>query len=391
MNVKHTKRPEMRVDMKFLSSLGIKTFGDDNLYPQVLRDIVNSSPSGRTCIERRSTYIEGDGLASIALSEAVCNLQGETVDEVHHLCADDIAYYDGFALHVNYNIFGQIVSVAHVPFESCRLEEEDGGGVVSHVVVHPDWRGKKTRNGKALKVSNDTIETFAIFNPSPQVVQQQIVAAGGIEFYKGQILYSSRDGRNRYPLPLVDVILTDMSSDEGLSNVNYRNTRCNFLPAGMLVSRRSQGAPMSDDEREITPPQDSGFAEEVERLQGDEQSLNILQVEIETEEDKPEFVPFKANNYDKDFTATAAAVVDNIYSVLNQEGFGRLRKGSIGFADEILASVKREYSEQVTKQQRMLSRAYKAIFEHWAAGEIPYEGSADVVVLPLVKTISNNE
>ena len=55
MNVKHTKKPETRVDVKYLSSLGIKTYGDNNLYPQTVRDIVDSSPTGRTCVERRST------------------------------------------------------------------------------------------------------------------------------------------------------------------------------------------------------------------------------------------------------------------------------------------------------------------------------------------------
>ncbi|MFR8224885.1 MAG: hypothetical protein ACLU9X_10515 [Alistipes shahii] len=83
---------------------------------------------------------------------------------------------------------------------------------------------------------------FPVFNPSPDVVQLQIQAAGGIEFYKGQILYISRAGRNAYPLPLVDVVLTDMSTDEGLSNVNNRNVRNNFLTAGMLITKRGQGS-----------------------------------------------------------------------------------------------------------------------------------------------------
>ena len=91
MNVKHTKKPETRVDVKYLSSLGIKTYGDNNLYPQTVRDIVDSSPTGRTCVERRSTYIEGNGLASQALAETVCDTRGNTVDDVHHLCADDVA------------------------------------------------------------------------------------------------------------------------------------------------------------------------------------------------------------------------------------------------------------------------------------------------------------
>lgn len=389
MNVKHTKKPETRVDVKYLSSLGIKTYGDNNLYPQTVRDIVDSSPTGRTCVERRSTYIEGNGLASQALAETVCDTRGNTVDDVHHLCADDVAYQDGLALHVNYNILGQIVSMAHVPFENCRLEEEDDDGVISHIVVHSDWRGKKTRGGKAVKVTIETIEVFPVFNPAPDVVQLQIQAAGGIEFYKGQILYISRAGRNAYPLPLVDVVLTDMSTDEGLSNVNNRNVRNNFLTAGMLITKRGQGSSTVDGDKDGVSS-DDGFTEEFEKLQGDTNSLKIMQVEIETDEDKPEFVPFKTNNYDKEFTATTKAVTDNIYAALNQETFGRLRSGSIGFTGDLANDVKREYCEQVAKQQRMLSRAYRAIFSHWKPSTIPYTGAGDAAIEPLVKSIAND-
>lgn len=389
MNVKHTKKPETRVDVKYLSSLGIKTYGDNNLYPQTVRDIVDSSPTGRTCVERRSTYIEGNGLASQALAETVCDTRGNTVDDVHHLCADDVAYQDGLALHVNYNILGQIVSMAHVPFENCRLEEEDDDGIISHIVVHPDWRGKKTRGGKAVKVTIETIEVFPVFNPLPDVVQLQIQAAGGIEFYKGQILYISRAGRNVYPLPLVDVVLTDMSTDEGLSNVNNRNVRNNFLTAGMLITKRGQGSSTVDGDKDGVSS-DDGFTEEFEKLQGDTNSLKIMQVEIETDEDKPEFVPFKTNNYDKEFTATTKAVTDNIYAALNQETFGRLRSGNIGFTGDLANDVKREYCEQVAKQQRMLSRAYQAIFSHWEPNTIPYTGAGDAAIEPLVKSIAND-
>ena len=243
--------------------------------------------------------------------------------------------------------------------------------------------------GKAVKVTIETIEVFPVFNPAPDVVQLQIQAAGGIEFYKGQILYISRAGRNAYPLPLVDVVLTDMSTDEGLSNVNNRNVRNNFLTAGMLITKRGQGSSTVDGDKDGVSS-DDGFTEEFEKLQGDTNSLKIMQVEIETDEDKPEFVPFKTNNYDKEFTATTKAVTDNIYAALNQETFGRLRSGSIGFTGDLANDVKREYCEQVAKQQRMLSRAYRAIFSHWKPSTIPYTGAGDAAIEPLVKSIAND-
>lgn len=180
-----------------------------------------------------------------------------------------------------------------------------------------------------------------------------------------------------------------MSTDEGLSNVNNRNVRNNFLTAGMLITKRGQGSSTVDGDKDGVSS-DDGFTEEFEKLQGDTNSLKIMQVEIETDEDKPEFVPFKTNNYDKEFTATTKAVTDNIYAALNQETFGRLRSGSIGFTGDLANDVKREYCEQVAKQQRMLSRAYRAIFSHWEPNTIPYTGAGDAAIEPLVKSIAND-
>ena len=66
----------------------------------------------------------------------------------------------------------------------------------------------------------------------------------------------------------------------------------------MLITKRGQGSSTVDGDKDGASS-DDGFTEEFEKLQGDTNSLKIMQVEIETDEDKPEFVPFKTNNYDK--------------------------------------------------------------------------------------------
>ena len=407
MNIKHTKKPEQRIDVKYLSSLGIKTYGADNLYPQELHDIVYSSPAGRTCLERRTTYIEGNGLASQSLSDFVCNPAGETVDDVHSLLSADCAEYEGIAIHVNYNIAGNIVSLAAVPFDCCRLEEEDGAGVISHIIYHPDWRGKKTRNGKSVKVDKSSIEIFPVFNPDPEIVQAQIIAAGGIEFYKGQILYVSRAGRLRYPTPLVDAVLTDMSTDEGLSNVSNRNVRNNFLAGGILWVKRGQLRPLPPEGSEEAFNEDgrpgpggSGdpkrqesdeFIEAIEALQGDTNACKIAVCEGEVDEEKPELISFAPKNFDKDFDSTKKSVIETIYAAFNQEMFARLRTGSIGFSGDLANDVKKEYCEQVTKYQRMLTRAYNLVFSRWEPDDnAPFTGVADVAVEPLISSVTTN-
>lgn len=378
MTIKDVKKAQPRFNVSYCRRLNVQKWGESNLYPQELRDVINSSRNGRTCVDRKAAYIEGNGIMSAALSSFVCNIAGNTVDDILHSIAEDVAYFDAFALHVNYDVLGRIVSVAHVPFEQCRLAEPDSYGVVREVLLHPDWIGETTRNGERIRVNEENIDRFPVFDPRPAVVDREIERAGGIEAYRGQIAYISRSGRNTYPMPIADVIIPDMSTDEGLSTVSHRNVRSNFMPAGMLVLKRGQGANTENDDT----------AEQVARLQGDEKTGKILVAEIDTLDDKPEFLNFSGENYDKAFTETAKDVVDNIYAVFNQEGFARLRTGSIGFTGDLIKDVKVEYAQQVTRYQRMISRTLKTVFENWREGA-PYASAADVEIEPLYK--STNE
>ena len=130
MKVKElSKKSSPRIDNKFIQALNIQTYGEDNLYPQVFRDIVHASPSGNECIDRLADFIEGNGFKDELFSEYVINRHGDTMDGVHCRMCQDMAMFNGISLHVNYNVFGEIVELNHVPFENCRLTEPDENGV----------------------------------------------------------------------------------------------------------------------------------------------------------------------------------------------------------------------------------------------------------------------
>lgn len=384
MNVKSLKKPAKRVPVGYLRQYGIQTFGEDNLYPQALLGIIAASSTGSECAERFATFIEGNGFREVAFSEYVVNRRGDTADDIHQLVCKNVADFDGLALHVNYNMLGQIVTLNNIPFENCRLMEEDSNGYIGKIAVHPDWSGKKTRNGKPLKVDMNNIDFIDVFNPRKEVVLKQIEAAGGIENYKGQILWVSGSGSNTYPASRADRVVTEMSTDEGLSNVKYRNVRCNFMPATIIVTKKGQRIKDDGDERESN---DTGFSDTLVQLQGDVNAGKILEIELTTEEEKPEVLNFKANNYDKEFTVTDASTVERIYSAYGQEPWYCIRIGKIGFSGEILEDAFEYYNSIVSKQQRMIERAFTKIFEHWYEVANP---SNDFSVEPL-KYIRNDK
>ncbi|MBD9093110.1 MAG: hypothetical protein EGQ20_11350 [Bacteroides oleiciplenus] len=362
MNVKTAKKPESRVGVSYSQQFKMQTYGEDNLYPQNLLAITSASGTAKLCLNRYAKFIEGFGFKDTNFSEYVLNKKGDTADTILHNACEDIARFKGFALHVNYNVFCQIVEVQHIPFENCRLEEEDENGYIGHILIHPDWKGKKTRNGKAIMVTKDSVKKICVFNPNPDVVLSQVEAAGGIDRYEGQVLWVSLDGPGVYPTPIYDPVVTEMSTDEGLSNVKNRNVRNNFLVSCMIIAKK--GVPSFDkdgneiDRKMIAP-------EDLKKFQGDTNGNKILLVELEDDEDKPEVVAFPTKSYDKDFTVTDESTVERIYAQFHQELFYSIRMGKLGFSGDVMRDAYEYYAGEVTIEQRFVERAFDTIFKHW--------------------------
>lgn len=378
MNINNVKRSPKRIQTYYLNTLNIQAYGRDNLYPQRMFDLIQGSSIGSSCCERYQTFIEGNGLNNTGFSEYVCNRAEETVDDIYRLIARDMALYHGFALHVNYNVFCDIVELTHVPFQTCRLEEETLDGKVVYINIHPDWTGHKTRKGRYIRVTKDNVKKIYTFNPNKEVVMSQIKASGGIENYRGQILWFSMDGKWEYPRPIYDKVITNLSIDEGLDNVNYRNVRNNFLVAGMLVHKKGSALSIDENGNAIDDEDNSDkISESLDIFQGDENACAIMDVTIEQDEDKPEFVSFEANNFDKKFDKTAESSTMKIYTAFGQEVFYRIINGSLGFSTDIMSEAFRFYSSYTDNQRRAISRALKRVFAHWYENPNP-EGDYEI-------------
>ena len=352
--------------MRYLQTLGIQTYGEDNLYPQTFRNILAASSTGAECLDRFADFIEGNGFRDVPFSESVVNRKGDTADDIHALVCRDVAYYNGLALHVNYNIYGDIVELHHVPFENCRLVESDDNGYVGKIAIHPDWSGQKTRGGKVIKVAKENIDYIDVFNPDKRVVAAQIEAAGGIEYYKGQVLWVSLSGKDIYPTGKGDRVVTEMSTEEGLANVKYRNVRNNFLPAAMIFTKKGTNITFDQDGNEIdSRDDDDSFSDSLLQLQGDTNCGKLMEVTLETDEDKPEVVSLNSQNYDKEFTVTDISVTERIYSAFGQEPWYCIRIGKVGFSGDILEDAFEYYNSIVSKQQRLIERTFARVFRHF--------------------------
>lgn len=362
MNVRTAKKPQRRIDTRYISALGLQSYGADNLYPQHLAEITAASGTATTCLSRYAKFIEGYGFLDDVLAEARFNRAGTTGDDLLHSVAQDVAQYGGFALHVNYNVFAQVTEINYVPFESCRLEECDDDGVVGHVVTHVDWTGRSTRNGQVLRVTAENVKRFPVFDPRSEVVARQIEAVGGIDNYDGQLAWFSMDGRDVYPTPIYDAAITDISTDEGLGNIKYRNARNSFLISCMLITRRNEPR---IDENGYQQSESMISDDDLRAFAGDENASKIMAVELESMEDKPEVVEFPSRNFDKDFSVSEQSVIERIYAQFHQELFYSIRIGKLGFSGQVMQDAFEYYAGEVTNEQRFISRGFGEILRAW--------------------------
>lgn len=376
MNVQQVKLALPRYDTPYNQNLDLQNWGRDNLYPQNISRIAAASGTAELCLSRYCKFVEGNGFMD-GLSGKELNESGDTADDILHLIAQDVTRYGGFALHVNYNVLCEVTEIHHVPFEHCRLEECDDAGQVQHIKTHPDWMGRKTKNGQRITVDEAHIHTFNVFNPNREAVREQILRAGGIDRYEGQILWCSLAGKDIYPTPIYDAVISDMSTEEGLGNIKNRNARNNFLTSAMLITKK--GVPKFDENgNEVT--QQVITPEDLAVFQGDERVGKLLLIELENDEDKPEVVPFTVNNYDKDFTATDASVIERIYAQFHQELFYAIRIGKLGFSGNVMADAYTYYAGEVTIEQRFISRGLTAVLQAW---HDPILRNADTTILPI--------
>lgn len=384
MKISNLPKTEPALDLRFIRNLGIKSYDADNLYPQNVRNIVLSSKTGTGCLERYTDYIEGRGITSEALAGFAVNLDGQSLADLHAQVAGDLAMFNGFAIHVNYDVEGRIVSLHHIPFENVRVLEPDEEGYIRKVALHPDWSGSLTRSGKTVRVNEANTDYIDVFNPDPVVVLSQMLEAGGPQFYLGQVYYYSREGYMQYPYAKYHAVLADLSTDEGLSAVMLRNVRNNFLPAGAFVRLKSQGAALTGDEPE--DPANEDYSEDLAALQGDQNALKILDITVETKEEMPEFMTFHGTNYDKEFTQTAEETKDCIYAAFGQEGWLAIRNGKVGFSGTLVADVEKDYAKRQVKLQKALTRAYFALLSVWTMqNPLPEEPTlAGLQIVPLV-------
>ena len=178
-------------------------FGENNLYPQRLIELYQSSAIHHTAINAKLAGIIGEGFK--VYGETIVNENGDSLNQVFKNISLDYLMYGGFSMNLIWNRAGdRVAEMYHVPFANIRsgkLNEEDK---VEQYFYSSDWTN--VRKHKPVEYA-----AFDVNNNKGDFASQ-------IYYFKE---YSP--GTNVYPLPDYQGCVNDVDLDARISKYHNAN------------------------------------------------------------------------------------------------------------------------------------------------------------------------
>ena len=361
MRVSATKTAQRIERNVYLTSKKVKAYGQNNDYPQKILEIINASGTGRTCMDIYVKFVEGGGFEDVAFAQTVINSKKERAGSLLRKFAKDLKNFNGFACLVKYNGVGLPDEYYNVPFEHCRLEIDVDKNYTGRIAVHPDWTGITGRS-----FTSASVKYINSFNPDKVV--EEITEVGSPLNYLGQIFYFTADGDIEYPTSPFDAVVTDMLTEESVSTVKHRNSKYNFLPAGILVRKGIKPKTLDNGEIDLNDPftrQQMEAADMITKMQGDSNASKIWVVDVDADEEKPEFIDFTAKNFDKQYELTEETVQENIGKMFMIPPILRGIDIGAGFGADLMTNAYNFMNSVTGNERKMLEIAFQDLFTYY--------------------------
>lgn len=296
------------------NALGWVNWGIKNNYPNLLLDLYNQSPTHRACINFGVQSILGNGVDFEAMKlngdEVVPNY-AQSWDDLIKNIALDYMLYGSYAIQIIMNNDGKTFSFWHMPLDKVRWSEYDEDGQILSYWICNDW----TATGQFPPFQIDA------FDMRDEKIEKGKPYLFVYRQYSPAMTY--------YTQPHYQAGIKCIQSEIEYVNYDLKTTVNNFVPSGMLVLNEVE----TDDERQA-------IINNVTRMFQGSENANSVMVTFRSnvEEQKPEFVPFAANQgninlYDSANQRTVSRILAS-HQIPNASLVGMPDIGATGFASE---------------------------------------------------------
>lgn len=208
----------------------IQGYDADNLYPQRAIAARDASKTVKACVDRYAEFLNGEGFTDPALAGIILNRKGHTGNDFLDHIAKSASSFQGFWVHVGYNLNYKVNSVKVINFEYNRFDIPNDEGDFFFIKYCNNWENNPYKNPTSIQEICD----YNVFNPDPHVVKEEVAAAGGILNYKGQMFYWTPE-EGQYPKCTFDVVLDQAQTQNEIAIFDLAMEQNGFKGANALM------------------------------------------------------------------------------------------------------------------------------------------------------------
>ena len=322
-------------------------YGNDdewkNRYPDYLIHLYNSSPKNNAIINKKCSYIKGQGLnfsgAGLSLQDKI-QLGGFVAklenSKVFERSVSDLSIFGGFANEMVFNKGGDKVEPFHIDFSNIRVsklvwnEELQDWNRPTYYYTS-DWSSRKPHN-------NEDFVEFEEFNPNETPDKNKRY----LFYYK-----EYRPDLGVYPLPDYLASVPYIAADYEISNFTINNVKNGFT-SGYLINFYN-GDPTEEQKRDIVANFDAV-------LHGTDNAGKSIKSFNEDKDSAVDITPLNANGQDDRFINLNNTIRDEIYTGHGVDPVIAGLKGDSGWsnnADEKRVAVEEWQNSYVDSKQKI--------------------------------------
>jgi len=315
------------------------SYGEDNLFPKLLIELLNKSAKHNAIITGKINYISGDGVevngAGLTIEQKAVlksfldniNSQGEDIVDLLNKIAADLTIFGGIALEVIYTKGSErVAELNHIDFGRVRSDEDN-----KRFWFTKDWSVFRPEQ-------NEDFKEFQGYDPK--------VKKGVQLFYFKEY----RPNADVYPLPDYIGALDYIATDVEIANFHYTSTANGFV-GGTLINFFN-GEPEPEEQRTLERKLKEKFA-------GTDNANSIIMNFADSKDRAAEIIALRPNDFDKQFDILNRTVQQEIFTahrITSPMLFGVKTEGQLGGRTELIDAYELFTNTYVRSKQVIIER-----------------------------------
>lgn len=256
----------------------IINYGDGNLYPQEIANLIYASKTASAAVEKMTENIICEGFKNEEFKN-LTNDNGMNMDDILENTANDLARFKGWAWIVQYGLRegGYVpVGVYNVPFEYVRAEKSEN--YLKDPKIYK-WRVFNNWDRQTVKATQ-VMQNSTVYNTyDPKNAPNEIADCGGLENYNGQLLYVNLCTTRPYPISTFHSVRNEMDAE----NKNGKYVSRTLGRGFHMCSIVTHGEFETDQEQQ-------DFTDTLTEMMGSENAGSVLTVRNNNIEQKDKFI-----------------------------------------------------------------------------------------------------